>query len=82
MCALVFLSQDDAEDVPAEQFAETVFDVFGIPIVGEAFGERVNDVDARIDLAQQLYPAIGADASSVEVGLDFAPAKQFDWCLC
>jgi hypothetical protein len=68
----IFVAQAEAEHALLEQGDEGVFEAFGIAVVGEARGERVEQTEFGFDFAEQECSRIGGDTTAVEIGDNLA----------
>jgi hypothetical protein len=68
----IFIAQGQTIDSLGYQLLYGMFDQMGIPIIGEAGGELVEDPDALLDLPQQTT-AVATDRSAVELRADLGP---------
>jgi hypothetical protein len=62
----VFVAQAQAEDALLEQLRDGVFDQVGVAVVGETSGELVEEMELRLDFAEQQAAAIAGDGPAVE----------------
>jgi hypothetical protein len=68
----ILVAEGQGHDPLEEEFEGGEFELFFIPMIGEAASELADDAEAFFNLPEEQSASIGGDGSAVELGDDFS----------
>jgi hypothetical protein len=68
----VFVAEAEPENALLEEGDESVFEAFGIAVIGETGREPIEQTEFGFDFAEQQRSRVGGDPTAVEIGENIA----------